>query len=184
LVTNASTAIRFLQAEHSDLSLMEFARELRDQGRAINRGDLAVPERMLNAQAVALNAMFGELARRAAMNMGEYLGASETYMRLALKAQSQCRATVETLAEMKNPHGVAFVKQANIAHGPQQVNNGGTAPVSSPGAAASCARDSKSEPSKLLEHQDGEWLDPRAQSETGRTDTDMAAVGALNGPAN
>ena len=32
---------------------------------------------------------------------------------------------MEALAEMKNPHPVAFVKQANIAHGPQQVNNGG-----------------------------------------------------------
>jgi hypothetical protein len=37
---------------------------------------------------------------------------------LALKAQSQCRATLETLAAIKNPQPVAFVRQANIAHGP------------------------------------------------------------------
>jgi hypothetical protein len=30
-----------------------------------------------------------------------------------------CRLTVETLAEMKNPAAVAFVRQANIANGPQ-----------------------------------------------------------------
>jgi len=30
---------------------------------------------------------------------------------LALKAQAQCRATLQTLAEIKNPHPVAFVKQ-------------------------------------------------------------------------
>ena len=53
----------------------------------------------------------------------EYLPAAETYLRLALKAQAQCRATVEALAEIKNPRPVAFVKQANIAQGPQQVNN-------------------------------------------------------------
>jgi hypothetical protein len=44
-------------------------------------------------------------------------------MRLALKAQSQCRATLETAAAMKNSQPVAFVRQANVAHGPQQVNN-------------------------------------------------------------
>ena len=46
-----------------------------------------------------------------------HLQAAETYMRLALKSQSQCRTTVETLAEIKNPRQVAFVKQANIAGG-------------------------------------------------------------------
>jgi hypothetical protein len=30
----------------------------------------------------------------------------------------------ETLFEMRNPRPAAFVKQANIANGPQQVNNG------------------------------------------------------------
>ncbi len=73
-------------------------------------------------QARTLNIMF----RRAAINMGEYLEATETDLRLALKAQAQSRATVEALAEMKNPRAVAFVRQANIAR-QQQVNNG--APV-------------------------------------------------------
>jgi len=48
----------------------------------------------------------------------------ETCTRLAFKAQSRCRATNETLAEIKNPPSVAFVPQANIAAGHQQVNNG------------------------------------------------------------
>lgn len=43
---------------------------------------------------------------------------------MALKAQAQCRATLETLAEIKNPQPTAFLRQANIAYGPQQVNNG------------------------------------------------------------
>jgi hypothetical protein len=52
-------------------------------------------------------------------------------MRLALKAQAQCRATAETLAEIKNPrpifarnfNAVAGNQQVNNAVGPQQVNN-------------------------------------------------------------
>lgn len=43
---------------------------------------------------------------------------------MALKAQAQCRATLEALAEIKNPRPVAFVKQANISGEHQQVNNG------------------------------------------------------------
>jgi hypothetical protein len=35
-------------------------------------------------------------------------------MRLALRAQGQCRATLETLAVMKSPPTV-FARQANIA---------------------------------------------------------------------
>ena len=42
--------------------------------------------------------MFRELARRASVNMGQYTEATETYLKWALKAQSQSRATMETLA--------------------------------------------------------------------------------------
>ncbi|MCP6756118.1 hypothetical protein NL533_31320, partial [Klebsiella pneumoniae] len=76
---------------------------------------------MLVAQAHALDELFTSLARRAYVNIaGGCLGAAESYMRLSLKAQSQCRTTWETLAEIKHPRSVAFVRQANIAHGPQQ----------------------------------------------------------------
>lgn len=67
--------------------------------------------------------IFNEIARRAALNMGEHLQATDKYMRLAMKAQGQCRATLQTLGELKNPRQMAFVKQANIANGYQQVNN-------------------------------------------------------------
>ena len=132
LASNASTAIRFIKQEHGDVSLTELVASLRDQGEAVNRGDLAAAERMLSAQVVALNAVFAEMARRAALNMGEHLGATESYMRLALKAQSQSRATVETLAAIKNPP-VVFARQANINNGgQQQVNNGAPPTLSLP----------------------------------------------------
>lgn len=96
---------------------------LNDQTAAVQRGNLGRAEAMLMAQAHTLDAIFNELAQRAARNMGEYLNATDTYLRLAMKAQSQCRATLEALAAIKNPP-IVYARQANIAAGPQQVNNG------------------------------------------------------------
>jgi hypothetical protein len=106
------------------VGLVAMVDEISNPATNVIDGKMIRPEAMLIAQAHSLDAIFNEFARRAALNMGEYLDAAETFMRLALKAQSQCRATLETLATIKNPPAVAFVKQANIAHGPQQINNG------------------------------------------------------------
>lgn len=108
-----------------EMSLNALVGDLGKQCELANKGDLSRAEALLTAQAHTLDAIFNNLSRRAALNMGEYISAAETYLRLALKAQSQCRATLETLAAIKNPQPVAFVRQANISHGPQQVNNAG-----------------------------------------------------------
>lgn len=180
--TNASTALRFVHADHGELSLTDMVKALHTHGEAINRGDLSAAERMLNSQAVALNAIFGELARRAALNMGTHLGATESYMRLALKAQSQSRATVETLAAIKNPP-VVFARQANIAHGPQQVNNG-PAPSTSPASAH--PGETASAPTELLEDctHGRTQLDARATKAASRTHPQLEPVGAIDRPAH
>lgn len=55
-------------------------------------------EQVMKAQAARLNALFVELAGRSAKaSTANYLEAADRYMRLALKAQSQCRATLEAL---------------------------------------------------------------------------------------
>ena len=182
LASNASTAIRFIKPELGDVSLTEMVASLQNQGEAVNRGDLASLERMLNGQAVALNAMFAKLARRGALNMGERLDAMDRYFRLALKAQSQARATVETLAAIKNPP-VVFARQMNVANGPQQVNNG-TAPHSTPARAHT--GETASRPNELLEDStDGRThLDTRATPATSRTNQDLAAVGTVNRAAH
>lgn len=106
-----------------DLQVTEAAIAIINKAEAICKGDLTGAETMLFAQATALGTIFEELARRACLNMGQHLPAMETYLRLAFKAQSQCRTTLETLAEIKNPRQPAtFVKQQNLAHN-QQVNN-------------------------------------------------------------
>jgi hypothetical protein len=163
-----------------ELDLNSLIEELAAQVKLTAVGDLGREEAMLVAQAHSLEAIFHELARRAALNMGEYINAAETYMRLALKAQSQCRATIETLALMKNPQPVTFVRQANVAHGPQQVNNA-PQPAADP---ASRARESENQPNKLLEQQHGERLEPGTVQAAGGADQALATVGEVNGTAN
>lgn len=84
-------------------------------------GDIAMGSKILAAQAVTLDSMFAELARRAAMNMGEYINAAERYGRLALKAQSNCRTTLEALAKLHQP------REQTVRH--VHVNEGGQAVV-------------------------------------------------------
>lgn len=130
----------FIKGLLGEPALTESLDALATQIKDIQGGNLAGAERTLVAQANTLDAIFNELARRAALNMGEYLAATETYLRLALKAQSQCRTTLETLAAIKNPPMV-FARQANISAGHQQINNGVPAPPR--------AREIESEQTKL-----------------------------------
>lgn len=123
-VSNALILSQFSKTTAADADLTELVRALRAASEKARSNDLGTAEAMLMQQAAALNSIFGELAVRAAANMGHYVGTMEIYMRMALKAQAQCRTTIETLAEIKNPRPIAFVKQANISGGHQQVNNG------------------------------------------------------------
>jgi hypothetical protein len=126
LFTSAVTLKTYSRDAAGDIGITEAVLSLRRTVAAVNGGDLRSAETMLVGQAGALNAIFAELARRAALNMGEYPDAFERYMRLALKAQGQARATLETLAAIKNPP--VFARQANINNGGQQQVNNGPAP--------------------------------------------------------
>lgn len=141
--------------------------QLREQATAANQGNLAQTEAMLMNQATALQSLFSRLAERA---MGcEHAPAFDSNMRMALRAQNQCRATLETLAAIKNPP-VIFAKQANINHGNQQVNNGIPAP-------APRTEKIKNEPNQLLEGNHGsKKLDTSTTSRTGRKDQAMATM--------
>lgn len=101
---------------------------LRSQAAAIQQGDMTQLEAMLINQAVALQSMFSNLAVRASKQ--KTLEGVQCLSQLALRSQAGCRATLQTLAEVKYPRQVAFVKQTNVAH-TQQVNNGVPSPSSS-----------------------------------------------------
>ena len=119
-------------------------------------------EVMLAAQAYALDSIFHYAAGRAKSNMGQHPHAAEMYMRLALKAQTQCRSTAETLSAIKNPR--AYIRQTNIAQN-QQVNNSGNF---------------SDQANELLSEQKHETLDFGGKSASGRTDSAMAALEAIS----
>ena len=77
---NASTARTFAKHVAGDLSINDAVAVLLEKSKRVQDGDLAEVEAKLMAQAVALDAIFNGLANRAALNMGEYLNASETYI--------------------------------------------------------------------------------------------------------
>ena len=105
-----------------EVDLVELLQGQREQFKKVQAGDMQPVEAMLYGQAKTLETIFTSLARKAVAQ--EYLKQFQVNLTLALKAQAQCRATLEALAEIKNPRPVAFVKQANISGGHQQVNNG------------------------------------------------------------
>ncbi len=102
-----------------------FLATLRDQAAAVQEGNMSHAEAMLITQATARQSLFVRLAERGLSQ--EHMPNLEAFMRLALRAQSQCRATLETLAAIKNPP-IVYARQANVTTGPQQVNNGTVAP--------------------------------------------------------
>lgn len=150
--------------------------ELAAQVGAVNNGEMTRAEGLLIAQAHTLDAIFVNLMRRA-MNQTT-MHHWEAYMRMGMKAQSQCRATLQALAEIKNPP--VFAKQANIAHGPQQVNNGGSFETSTHGRAH--AGETEIQQSKLLEEgrHGSTYMDAGATAAPARGNSAVEAVAPVN----
>ena len=142
---------------------------LRDQAAAVQSGDLSHAEAMLINQSSSLQALFVRLSEKAMEQT--HMPNLEGFMRLALRAQSQCRATLETLAAIKNPP-IVYAKQANFANGHQQVNNGI--------AASSQAGEKEIQPSKLLEAQHGNYLDAGTAGTASGADSQLATVGEID----
>ncbi len=156
-----------------DLDLSALIDSLTEQIRASSDGDLKRAEAMLTGQAHTLDAIFNNLARRA-IN-AEYMDNLDRYLKLALRARSQCRATWEALVAIKNPPMMGYVRQANIAHGQQQVNN---APAAHDGAPR--AGENPNLQNRLLEEKDGERLNPGTACTPGRADLAMATGGEID----
>lgn len=144
--------------------------QLREQSALVNRGDMKQAEAMLINQATALQSLFARLTER---GIGcDHLAGFEANMRMALRAQSQCRATLETLATIKNPP-IIYARQANISNGPQQVNTGMMMP--------SQAGNYQNKQSKQA-GADHELLpDTRASQANGRVNPALEAVGEKHG---
>jgi hypothetical protein len=97
----AAVTLKEYGKSYGDLDLGGLIDSLSELTRATSDGDLKRAEAMLTMQAHTLDAIFNNLARRA-IN-AEYMDNLDRYLKLALRAQSQCRATWEALATIKNP---------------------------------------------------------------------------------
>ena len=120
-VLNAVTSSKFIGGSKDIVEFKELEAVMREKVSKVNVGDLTDLESTLTTQAVSLDVVYNTLAMRAIQS--DTLSNLESYLRLALKAQAQCARTIEVLAAMKSPP-IVFAKQANIANGNQQINNG------------------------------------------------------------
>jgi hypothetical protein len=166
----AAVTLKAYDKSYGDLDLNRLINALSEQTKASNDGDMRRAEAMLTTQAHTLDAIFNNLAQKAIR--AEYINQFDTYLKLGLRAQSQCRTTWEALSAIKHPPMMGYVRQANIAHGPQQVNNE---------ADASRTRENENPQNKQLEQTDGERLDTRTTGKTGKDNPAMATVGEVDG---
>jgi hypothetical protein len=169
----AAAVIESWQKDTHDVN--ELVAELARQVDAVGAGDLRRAEGMLIAQAHALDNIFANLARRATNQ--QYLPQWEAYMRMAMKAQNQCRMTLDTLATIKNPP-VVFARQANINNGGQQQVNNGAMPNSAHAATSPAA------PTKLSKVNHELRADTRPSSAVCGTLSSTSPVGAVHRAAH
>lgn len=161
----ANTYITFKHKEEP-LDYGEISRELEAQNKALRNNNLSRVEDILMAQAQTLDFLFHREARKAAGQ--EYMLQFKTHMDMAFKAQRQCRATLETLAEIKNPKPYIQNNRAQY----QQVNNGMPEPHAH-------GENLKSSNGLLKDKRhETEWLDTGAPQTAGGNDKELEAVGA------
>lgn len=152
---------------------------LREQTHEVQQGDMKLAEAMLINQAVALQSLFVKWTEKG-MEAG-LLRQQETAFRLALKAQSQCRATLETLSNIKHPP-IVYAKQANVTTGPQQINNGVQPPMAGDNAGAPRKKSRKNKLKEIAhESEQEQWLDAGASRSAGRKDQAAKAMAPLHG---
>ena len=77
----------------------------------VKEGDLSGLEEMLTCQAYSLQTIFATMFFKASnVTNADHI---DLLSKIGLKAQNQCRATIATLSEMKNPKRSTFIKQQN-----------------------------------------------------------------------
>ena len=175
LNSTAQAAVTITEYNNMDVNrdLYNLHDSLVEQTNTIKDGDMSRCEEMLAAQAHTLDSIFNCLSQKAIKS--ESMNNLDDYLRLALKAQSQCRTTLDSLPGRKSAPMIGMVQQANIANGPQQVNN-----VTSPVNGNKEPAESNFSKNKLMEETDGERLDTRTACPASKSDQEMAALGEIH----
>lgn len=175
---NAAAIIAEYGNPFGEQDVTELSEALSESTNKIVNGDMKECQRILLSQAYSLQSIFMNLSRRATNQ--EYIKNYETYLRLALKAQSQCRTTLETLAIIKNPP-LVFARQANISNGHQQINNLSPQPTDNN---SSRAEKNKFEQNELLEKHDEQRLEQRAAGAASKQYSELEPVEKINRSEN
>jgi len=115
MAMNAMVGLVF-STKSGTLDLTECFAEVLSRVREAANRDTKSQEAILVGQIISMNAVYTDLAIIARQNLSN-LAVFERLMRLAFKAQSNCRATGEALGALQNPPSV-FARQANFANGP------------------------------------------------------------------
>jgi hypothetical protein len=157
----AAGTIRGLNNIHDVNALTKI---LHQQTADVVGGNMTRPEALLLSQAHTLDALFNSLVMKG-LNQS-HMPHYESFLRLAYKAQSQCRSTLQTLSDIKNP-SVVYAKQANITNGNQQINNGVSAPRT---------QENQNYSNELLTELPNEALDNRRTVEAIPVNSELAAV--------
>ena len=159
-----------------DIDILECRHEVVKRVKQAHDGNTVHVVGLLMAQALALNSIFTKLAVKAAQ-VADRDGTHEmeVLMRVALKAQSQSRATLEALVAVGNPP-VMFAQQANVAFGPQQVNN---CVIANPRSAR--GSNPRFERNELLEAGDGTRVEPGTTGQASRSDSTVVPLAPVNG---
>jgi len=179
--TNAAAVISSYGTTFGDLESQALYETLLASIEKVTNGNMTKPEAMLMGQAEALQAIFVRLACKA--NNQIYIKNTEKFLKLALKAQSQCRSTLEALATIKNPP-VVYAQQANIAQGHQQINNYSNEHISATKFMPTHAEKNKSDQNELLEVKNEQRMDFGTSAETSTMDQEMVSVEKVNRPKN
>ena len=183
LTSPAMAALRIVNAVDGvamadTLDIPTLLEEFQHHEKTVNNGDLTKVEAMLVSQATALQTLFSRLAERAIEHNN--IASFDVNMKMALRAQSQCRATLETLAGIKNPP-IIYANQTNIAQGYQQVNNG----IPNPSDRSSSYEEKIITSNELfMEPHNGKWLDTGTKSKTGNADNAVATLDTLHRAEN
>ena len=173
-----STLLQYLygqgERKKQDLAQMKSDTDLMIE--KVQRGDMSDIEGLLVAQTLSLNAMFDSFAT-ILLNNRDNIKVMQAVGNMAFKAQSQSRATIEALTALKYPKQVVIAKQANIAQGHQQVNNG---ELSAQYAhTRTQAREISNQSNELLEGEHGtKTMDGRTTTITARENPPMETVAA------
>ena len=142
---------------------------LESKNRAVSEGDLRSIEAMLLDQSHVLQSVFMIYTQK--MSNSKYTENVEAYARIALRAQNQCRQTLATLVELKNPKRATFIKQQNNAVN-QQINQSQQSEI---------LKNRQSKANELFEEIPHEQLDTGTPQASFRADQALETLGEVDG---